>query len=85
LINQSLFYFIIIIAYVTECIASFDDEINSRKFTFEGYACDNLAGLLFVNVVLKKSVSQNKDNNNYFILAKDGKIKEELLPAEIIK
>jgi dipeptidase E len=51
----------------------------------EGYACDNLAGLLFVNGALKKSISQNKDNNNYFISVKDGKINEELLPAEIIK
>jgi dipeptidase E len=51
----------------------------------EGYACDNLAGLLFINGVLKKSISQNKDNNNYFISIKDGKINEELLPAEIIK
>lgn len=50
-----------------------------------GYACDDLAGLLFINGVLKKSVSQNTDNNNYFISVVDGKINENLLPAEIIQ
>ena len=50
-----------------------------------GYACDDMAGLLFVNGVVKKSVSQNADNNNYFVSVKDGEIVEELLPAEIIK
>jgi peptidase E len=52
---------------------------------FPGYACDDLSGLLFVNGILKKSVSQNKSNNNYFVSVIDGKIKEELLKAEIIK
>jgi dipeptidase E len=51
----------------------------------EGYACDDMAGLLFVNGKLKKSLSLNADNNNYFIRLENGKIKEELLPAEIIK
>ena len=32
-----------------------------------GYACDDLSGLLFINGAFKKSVSQNKENNNYFI------------------
>jgi dipeptidase E len=50
-----------------------------------GYACDDLAGLLFINGVVKKSVSQNSENNNYFVSIVDGKVKEELLPAEIIK
>ena len=50
-----------------------------------GYACDDLAGLLFVNGKLKKSVSQDRDNNNYFVSVEEGRIKEELLPAEIIK
>jgi len=50
-----------------------------------GYACDDRAGLLFINGVVKKSVSQNTDNNNYFVSVVDGKIKEELLPAEILK
>lgn len=62
----------------------YEEAIANHKLK-DGYACDNLAGLLFVNGVLKKSVSQNKDNNNYFISLKDGKISEDLLPAEIIK
>jgi dipeptidase E len=51
----------------------------------EGYACDDMAGLLFLNGKLKKSLSLNTDNNNYFITVENGKIREELLPAEIIK
>ncbi len=50
-----------------------------------GYACDDRAGLVFVNGVMKKSVSQDEENKNYFVSLKDGKINEELLPAEIIK
>jgi dipeptidase E len=51
----------------------------------QGYACDDKAGLLFINGIVKKSLSQDIDNNNYFVSIVDGKIKEELLPAEIIK
>ncbi|HEX6849676.1 MAG TPA: Type 1 glutamine amidotransferase-like domain-containing protein [Chitinophagaceae bacterium] len=50
-----------------------------------GYACDDRAGLLFINGVMKRSVSLDSTNNNYFVSVVDGKIKEELLPAEIIK
>lgn len=49
-----------------------------------GYACDDQAGLLFINGVMKKSVSLNAENKNYFVSMRDGKIHEELLPAEII-
>ena len=50
-----------------------------------GYACDDQAGLVFVNGVVYKSVSHNKDNNNYFVSLAEGTIKEELLPAEILE
>ena len=50
-----------------------------------GYACDDLAGLLFVNGEVKKSVAQDSENKNYFLSVKDGKIHEQLLPTEIIK
>jgi hypothetical protein len=50
-----------------------------------GYACDDRAGLLFINGVMKKSVSLDSTNNNYFVALVDGKIKEDLLPAEILK
>jgi len=49
------------------------------------YACDDQAALLFVNGELKKSLSMNDKNNNYFISLENGKIKEELLPAELMK
>ena len=62
----------------------YQNAILARKLK-SGYACDDKAGLLFINGVVKKSVSQSVDNNNYFISVVDGKIKEELLPAEIIK
>jgi dipeptidase E len=50
-----------------------------------GYACDDLAGVLFINGVFKKSVSQNKLNNNYYISANGGIIKEQKLESELIK
>lgn len=50
-----------------------------------GYACDDNAGLLFVNGKMVKSVSLNLNNHNYFVSVKDGKIDEEKLPTEIIK
>lgn len=50
-----------------------------------GYACDDRAGLLFINGVMTRSVSLDANNNNYFVSVVDGKIKEDLLPAEIIK
>lgn len=50
-----------------------------------GYACDDRAGLLFVNGVMKKSVTLSADNNNYFVSMVNGKLKEELIPSEILK
>ncbi len=50
-----------------------------------GNACDDLAALLLVNGKLKKSVSLNSENNNYFISVENGKIKEELLPPSPLK
>ena len=49
-----------------------------------GYACDDRAGLLFINGTMRKSVSLDSTSNNYFVSLVDGKIKEDLLPAEII-
>ncbi len=48
------------------------------------YACDDMAGLLFVNGKLKKAVSLNNENNSYFLSVSDGEIKEDLLQALII-
>jgi len=59
-------------------------ELILNKKLQSGYACDDMAGLLFINGKMMKSVSMNAENNNYFVSVKDGKIIEELLPAEII-
>jgi len=50
-----------------------------------GYACDDQAGLLFVNGEMKKSVTRNENHHNYFVSLKNGKIDEQLLPAELLK
>lgn len=50
-----------------------------------GYACDDLSGVLFINGFFKKSVSQNRDNNSYFVSVVDGKLNEDRLISEIIK
>ena len=50
----------------------------------EGYACDDSSALVFVNGVMKKSITFAKENSNYFISVANGEIKEEILPAEFI-
>ena len=50
-----------------------------------GYACDDMAAILFVNGAFKKSVTFKNGDNNYLITLEGGKVKEELLPAEMIK
>ena len=62
----------------------FQQGILSGKLK-PGYACDDLAGLLFINGSLTKSVSQNAQNNSYFVSVVDGKIVEKLLLCEVIK
>jgi hypothetical protein len=50
-----------------------------------GYACDDKAGMLFVNGKLTKAVTLNKDENVYYVSVKDGKIEEQKLQVEVIK
>ncbi len=50
-----------------------------------GYACDDKAGLLFINGKMAISVSENPDNNNYYVSVKGGKLIEEKIISEIIK
>jgi peptidase E len=50
-----------------------------------GYACDDLAGLVFVNGKLSKSVTQDPGHNSYYVHLKAGNIVEELLPAERVE
>ena len=50
-----------------------------------GYACDDEAGMLFVNGKFTKAVTLNKTDNVYYVSVKDGKIEEQKLQAEVIK
>ena len=50
-----------------------------------GYACDDEAGMLFVNGKFTKAVTLNKNDNVYYVSVKDGKIEEQKLQAELIK
>ena len=50
-----------------------------------GYACDDNAGLLFIDGKMVKSVSLNSNNHSYFVSVKNGELVEEELPTEIIK
>lgn len=50
-----------------------------------GYACDDQAGLLFINGKMVKAVTHNSKNKNYFVSKKNREIIEEIIPSEIIK
>ena len=50
-----------------------------------GYACDDEAGMLFVNGKFSKAITMNKNNNVYHVSVKNGKIEEQKLEAELIK
>lgn len=61
----------------------FEQAILNGKLQ-PGYACDDFAGLLFVNGVFKKAVSLDTENRSYFVSRVDDKIVETELPGEII-
>ncbi|HEY4064733.1 MAG TPA: peptidase E [Puia sp.] len=50
-----------------------------------GYACDDKAGILFENEKYIKSVAADKESHTWFLSVAEGKIREELLPGEIIR
>lgn len=58
-------------------------NILEEKLT-DGYACDDLAGLVFINEEFEKAVSLDSTNNSYFVFKKDGVVREEKLEAQII-
>ena len=62
----------------------YEEAILNHKL-MPGYACDDLAGMLFQNGKFIKAVSLDKDNNVYYISEKNGKIDEKKFEAEIIK
>jgi len=50
-----------------------------------GYACDDKAGILFENEKQVRSVAADETSHAYFVSVADGKIKEDVLPVELIK
>ena len=50
-----------------------------------GYACDDRAGILFENEKLVRSVAADENSHAYFVSVADGKIKEDVLPIDLIK
>ncbi|MEO1049677.1 MAG: peptidase E [Bacteroidota bacterium] len=50
----------------------------------DGYACDDRAGLVFVNGEVLNGVSLNEENHAYFVSLKDGKVTEQLIKPEVI-
>ena len=49
-----------------------------------GYACDDKAGILFLNEKYSRSVALDTSSHTYFLSVKDGKIDEQTFDAEII-
>ena len=47
----------------------------------DGYACDDFAGILFVNEKAAQAVSLDDDNHSYFVQRQQGKIVEDRLPS----
>ncbi len=49
-----------------------------------GYACDDKAGILFLNGKYSMSVALDTSSHTYFLSVKDGKIDEHVFDTEII-
>jgi len=50
-----------------------------------GYACDNDAGIYFVDNEVKRVVKTREDAKVYYVYSEAGQIKEKELPAEMIR
>jgi dipeptidase E len=50
-----------------------------------GYACDDGAGLLFVDGKMSESVTLDPKRKSYYVHVEDGTLKEDPLPARVIK
>lgn len=51
----------------------------------EGYACDDAAGIHFINEKIHTAVSLNDQASSYFVHQKNGTIIEEKIPALVLK
>jgi peptidase E len=49
-----------------------------------GYACDDKAGIIFLNERYSRSLSLDKDDHTYFLSVKEGKIDEQQFDAGLI-
>ena len=51
----------------------------------DGYACDDLSGIVFIDEKVERAVTLNPENNSYFVYKEGDQVKEELLkPVQII-
>jgi dipeptidase E len=50
-----------------------------------GYACDDGAGLLFIDGKLSEAVTLDPGRKSYYVHAEDGKLTEDPLPARLIR
>jgi dipeptidase E len=50
-----------------------------------GYACDDKAGIVFLNEKYNKSITLDPNNHCYFLSVKDGKIDEQVLSSEVVE
>jgi dipeptidase E len=61
----------------------YQDAVLKGKL-LPGYACDDRAGILFENEKYVKSVAGDSTSHTYFVSVSAGKIKEDMLPGEVI-
>lgn len=61
----------------------YQNMIRTKK-TSSGYACDELAGVLFRNRKAIEFVSQSDRQNSYFVYAKKGRIESERMKSKIL-
>lgn len=61
----------------------FHQKILNKEIS-GGYACDDLAGILFKNGKFVEAVSANELNNSYYVTAKNGEIRVEKLPSKFL-
>ncbi len=65
-------------------IPLYHENIRTGKLG-EGYACDDRAGIHFINGELAQAVSLDRDHNAYFVSLKDGIVVEKRLKHELLK
>jgi peptidase E len=61
----------------------FHSNIANEILT-DGYACDDLAGIVFENEKPVKAISLKENHNSYYVYKKDDEVIEELLEAEFV-